>query len=114
MRTRRYETVDLNGVTFEYDTKGGKKPEFTKWDYKDIYSAYDRPSYIKQDIWHEWTNWIHNISWRTGDYENNDIWIVSKNAFQFTISGTVINEKTGEILGIHITKAHNYCWSITE
>ena len=113
-RKKRYEIIEINGVQFVYDTKGGKKPEFTSYDYEDIRSAYNRPSQLKENIWEWWVAWLYEIILATEDLDNNEIWIGSRSCHEFTISGTIINPDTGELLGIHITKCHNYCWSITE
>ena len=115
MRKKRYETITINGIEFIYDTKGGKKPEFTRWDYSTIYTAYNKPSETKIAIWESWKRWLHEIVVKTGwQDQDNVMWVDSRNGFIFTISGYIVNPDTYELLGIHITPTKNECWSITE
>lgn len=106
MSKKRYERYKLNGKIFVKDLKRGEEPKLTNWDYWDIWEAYNKPSQTKIDIWKDWEKWF---------IENNGkCWVDSRNSRIFTISGTIIDNQTGEMLGVHITPANNYCWSITE
>lgn len=106
MAKKRYESYNLNGEYFTRDLKGGKEPQFTMWDYSTIWTAYNNPSQTKENIWTAWQLWFY----RNG----GECWVDSRNGFVFTISGTVVDQETGELLGIHITPSKNLCWSITE
>lgn len=106
MAKKRYESYKLNGKYFTRDLKGGTEPQFTTWDYSCIWSAYERPSQTKIAIWEDWADWFYS--------NNGRCWVDSRNGFVFTISGTVVDQETGELLGVHITPSYNYCWSITD
>ena len=69
------------------------------YQYKDIYGAYDRPSACKIEIWNTWVKTLINASDKNKPF---NIFISSRNAYLFTISGYMFIDNTP--YNFHITK----------
>lgn len=109
------ETRLINGEYFTYfPNKPQKAVEFTRWNYSNIWNAYERPSWDKEKIWNNWYSWFNDCIRKYGYKRIDDfqMFIRSRNTFQFTISANIIDSETGECLVLDITASHNYCYPV--
>lgn len=106
---KRNKTITINGVPFE--TRHAQRDQMPKtdmrWAYSDIFSAYEKPSPVKQAIWNSWRAWADETSYHCiDDTYINEWYVSSRNCFRFSISGS------GTYCGIpcrfKITQMHNY------
>ncbi len=105
------KTIDINGITFKRVNRGTKNGESiyqvglskcnTWYYYEDIYKAYGRPSQKKINEWHKWSKWFEGIKGT-----NKEIWIPSRNTWQFTIAFKFITPTGFRVVG-YITKTRN-------
>ena len=79
----------------------------TRWDYTDIYQAYDSPSDAKVGIWDYW----YHFGIVDDDNERYHIgvpFISARNTFAFTVTMNVYDIDTYEFVGVMvITANHN-------
>lgn len=109
MSKRTHYTIRIYGRNFQINTNEDLKSMYDdvelnkKWGYSDIFSAYDKPSDFKQEIWYDWNGWfIDNFPYKDAD------WFISgKNCMFFTISGKV-RMPDGQAYLLKITYANNY------
>lgn len=105
------KTIEINNKVFKVvntKTKAGEHIRHialtkcnTYYYYTDIDNAYGRCSNTKREIWDSWKKWFDEIKGT-----NKDIWISSKNTWQFTI-GFKFTSPTGHTFNGIITKARN-------
>lgn len=84
------DIIVINDRVFEVLNNGTKEAESinhmviskcnTYYYYDSIYTAYDRPSARKVDIWEQWKRWFNGVNGN-----NKDIWICSRNSNFFSI-----------------------------
>lgn len=102
------KTQIINGELFEIIKPRKYKPEFVKpnkWDYLEIYEAYETPSKYKVDIWREWVEFCNTCA---EIYRFDTPFISSRNTWNFAITVNVFDANTLEWVGVaHITKDHN-------
>lgn len=98
--------VKINGEWFEVIRPRKYKPEYavpSKWDYLNIYQAYERPSSSKVAIWKYWNSFYGDDVYKFGIP-----FIRSRNCFAFTVVFNVFDNSTYEWIGVAvITKDHN-------
>lgn len=95
-----FKTIRINHNYFEYQNKLISAEEIESWfkySYQDIYSAYDRPSWAKQNIWEAWFSFF-------SDFESARIAVYSRNSFSFTIIAET------EHFFFYITAWHKKVW----
>lgn len=74
-----------------------------KWDYTDIWQAYETPSRYKVDIWEYWNEFYGDEKYKFGIP-----FISSRNTFAFTVTFNVFDAETLEWIGVAvITRDHN-------
>ena len=102
--SKQKEYLELYGVLFQV-VKGNGIP---RKQYDSIYSAYDRPSTAKQEIWEEWKDWRDEVA-----RDNNDIqiYITGRNCNFFSIGG-YIHTPTDEHWAFYITHTRQEIWQI--
>lgn len=104
---KRYETITIDGKTFELDTKETVKNPIVF--YKSVYDVYGRCSETKKAIWESWAEWFIGAN-------SHMFGVTSHNRDFFTISGCVsaMSLKTGEVVEyfLVITAAHNRAWRV--
>lgn len=98
--------VTISGETFEIIKPRKYKPQYftpSRWDYMNIWQAYEKPSYAKECIWNYWNSFMGDEVYKFGIPV-----ITSRNCFAFSITFNVFDAQTLEWLGIaHITRDHN-------
>lgn len=101
---KRYAQVEINGLMFTLDKKEPVPYEHNLSGYRDIYSAYGRPSATKVVIWEDWDKW----------FRDNDGYckITSKNCNIFSITGFVTDKETNKRYMAYITYANNYLYEV--
>lgn len=78
------------------------KANITAWkrsEYRNIWQAYERPSYNKEKAWHRCEEIAHSM----GGY---NLKVVSKNTFVFTAGFESVDPETGVLLYTHITPCY--------
>lgn len=103
-RTKRYQSIDLFGRSFELDTK--ETIGYEPISYRDIDDCYGRCSEIKRSIWKQWESWFNA--------NNGYCSVASSNSNFFTIQGYVRNFETREMYFCYITAWHNRCIKVDE
>ena len=100
------KTVEICGKTFnKVKAWDVKRPTFEQWYYKDIFSAYDKPSQEKINAFNHWRGWIYQVSRNCIEC---GMWISSRNRYTFTLTGYIeMNDKT---YGFYITKTRQEIW----
>ena len=98
---KRWETITINGVTFELDTKETVSNPCVF--YKSVYDVYGRCSETKKAIWEEWSSWFR-------DCNSHMYGVTSHNCNFFTICG-VVDWLDGEYF-LQITARHNRAWKV--
>ena len=103
------KTISINGIEFElYKPDSCIGVRFVSGAvYDEIYEVYDRPSYYKVEVWHEWCRWCFACC--HGDIPCT-LRISSHNCMQFSISGFVLFE--GHTYKIWITRNHNRAFKL--
>lgn len=102
---KKLTTINLQGEKFTvYSSNSNTRRTMSQWDYRDIFEAHSRPSKIKVDVWNDW-NHVFNAS-----CEEFNLWVSSRNDYNFTISGWCIID--GITYNVRITKAHNELYKI--
>lgn len=101
---RTYNHVELNGVTFQLNKKHPIPYEHNLGGYRDIYSAYGRPSQTKIAIWEDWDSWFRE----NGGYCK----ITSMNCNFFSITGFVTDKETNKRYMAYITYANHYLYEV--
>ena len=100
------KNVKIGNEWFEVIKPRKYKPQYAcpgKWDYADIWHAYNKPSKYKVDIWEYWNNFFGDNQYKFGTP-----FITSRNCFAFTVVFNVFNAETLEWIGIAvITRDHN-------
>ena len=98
---RKNERIEIGGVVFTlYVNKPAeKKATMKRWDYLNIWYAYERPSQTKVSIWEDWKKWFLRNT------DSFSIWVSGRNSMQFTISGWF--ELEGKTYNVYITKTRN-------
>ena len=99
--------VEINGETFELCKWGIEPPTWASVlsevpRYKDIWTAYGKPSARKVSIWKAWKRWSLDMPCR--------IWIESKNVNFFTICG--FTEWENKRYWLMITRCHNCAYEV--
>lgn len=98
-RTKRFQTIELFGKIFEFDTK--ETTAYVTIQNRSIWDCYERPSRIKESIYESWRNWF---------IENNGYCdVCSHNSNFFSMQGYVRNMETRDMYFCYITPAHNRC-----
>ena len=103
--------TEINGIQFEthkskYAYKAVKRIK-ENYNGKDLYSYYEKPSAIKQEIWREWRIWAFETQC-ISQFE-----VCSGSCFKFAIHGIYYDLKTLKPLGfIYITKTYNRLYLI--
>lgn len=103
------KNVELYGENFEviYPKDGVCEVVPTAYDYMTIYTAYDKPSIYKQDIWHYWEH-FGLVDDEKYPYHIGIPFITGRNCFSFTVTFNVYDIDTREFKGVaRITKEHN-------
>lgn len=98
---KRWTTIEINGKTFELDTKEKVKDPIVF--YKSVYDVYGRCSETKKDIWESWADWFRECN-------STMFGVTSHNSNFFTISG-VIGYFEDEYFLV-ITASHNRAWKV--
>lgn len=100
------KNLKIRNEWFEVIKPRKYKPEYAcpgKWDYVNIWQAYDKPSYAKEKIWCYWNNFYGDEHYKFGVP-----FIRSRNCFTFTVVFNVFDAETLEWIGIAvITRDHN-------
>ena len=100
------KTIKIRNEYFEVIKPRKYKPVAISpnaWNYSDIWSAYDKPSYEKVRIWNYWDNFFGDEMYKFGLPL-----ITSKTHQFFTISFNVFDAKTSNWVGVAvITANHN-------
>lgn len=99
---KRWTTIQINGKTFELDTKETVKDLVVF--YKSVYDVYGRCSETKKSIWERWSDWFR-------DCNSSMFGVTSHNCNFFTISGCV-NWIDGNEYFLVITASHNRAWKV--
>lgn len=105
------KTIEINGRLFKVvnpKTQAGEHIRHialtkcnTYYYYDDIFKAYKRPSSTKVIEWNYWNKWFDGIK-----ADNKEIWIPSRNTWQFTIAFKFKTLMGYKVIG-YITKTRN-------
>ena len=104
---KRYETITINGKSFELDTK--EKVNNPIVFHKSVYDVYGRCSDTKKKIWEHWANWFNETN-------SHMYGVTSHNCNFFTISGVVTwldQENRPTEYFLVITASHNRAWKVS-
>lgn len=100
------KNVEICNEWFEIIKPRKYKPTYAtpgKYDYMNIWQAYEKPSYAKECIWNYWADFYGDETYKFGIP-----FISSRNSFAFTITFNVFDAETLEWIGVAvITKEHN-------
>ena len=102
---RKNEVIEINGKRFVImvNKPAEELAHMTRWEYRNIWEAYDRPSRTKEEIWEDWKNWFNS-------FDNSALWVQSRNTNQFTIAGYInINDK---VYNVYITKCRQELYPV--
>lgn len=97
--SKRYETIELFGKTFELDTK--ETIVYQSVPYRTIYDVYGRPSTTKVSIYNNWDRWFRE--------HNGYADVCSHNSNFFSIQGYVNDWDNRKLYFCYITPSHNRC-----
>lgn len=97
----RWTTIEINGKTFELDTKETEQDPIVF--YKSVYDVYGRCSDTKKAIWEKWSRWFNECN-------SHMYGVTSHNCNFFTISGVVTWGEDEYFLVI--TASHNRAWKV--
>lgn len=105
MRRAKEKNVVINGVSFELYDDGRIDDTSCIYgaNYDEIYSVYERPSYIKVNSWKSWCDWVYECNQNGIDAGMN---ISSHNHMMYSIYGEVRMED-GTKYELWITRDHN-------
>lgn len=103
MKQKRFESIILNGKSFELDHKIAGAI-FVTMTIRGVDDCYGRPSDTKRRIWSDWADWFMS--------HDGICTVHSYNSNFFTISGIVTDIETSKRYECYITPAHNYCYEV--
>lgn len=86
--------ISIGEVSFEERTRINLQQD----SYRNIYTAYKKPSLNKIKIWLTWLEWFNKYKTNNSDF----IEVVAPNCFFFSIQGKIQGRK------FYITKSYNY------
>ena len=109
------KTITINGVNFEVKTPRKNKVYFNqcvnylmRYQGRDIWDCYDRPSEVKQEIYKDW------VKWYTDCDKNVDLFgITSYNCMQFSLGCLYYDRENNVRYSLSITRDHNVATVIT-
>ena len=103
---KKWTTLNINGVTFEYNTKDTVNNPVIF--YKSVYDVYGRCSDTKKRIWEDWASYFNNLNCHMYGVTSHNC-----NFFSIAARFTWIDENNQPVeYYAEITASHNRLWRV--